>query len=507
MSKKTNSTTKLGYEDTLWEAADKLRNNVDPSLYKHIILGLVFLKYVSEAFEIKYEELKKEPYADPEDRDEYKSANIFWIPKGARWEDIQIYANKPEIGKVIDNAMELIEKENPDLKGILNKNYANPDLDKTVLGELVTLFTNLEIGTSQAQEIDMLGRVYEYFISKFASAEGKGGGEFYTPACIVKTLVEMIEPYNGRVYDPACGSGGMFVQSAKFIKEHQGNINDISVYGQESNPTTWKLAKMNMAIRQIDANLGDHQADTFHNDLHKTLKANYILANPPFNISVWGGDKLTEDQRWVYGTPPVGNANYAWLQHMLFHLTPNGGVAGTVLANGSLSSDTSNEGVIRKNMIDDDKIECIVAMPSQLFYATGIPCCLWIMRKGKNKNNEKKTLFIDARNLGHMVDRKIRELSLDDITKIADTYHNWRKGENYKDEPGFCKSADYEKIKENNYVLTPGRYVGTEEVEDDGMSFEEKMKSLTKELSEHIKRSEELNNELKKVLGAIGYEI
>lgn len=506
MTNKNNSTI-LGYEDKLWLAADKLRGSMDASEYKHVALGLIFLKYVSDAFETKYEELKADSYADEEDVDEYTSENIFWVPQEARWNYIKQYANSPEIGKVIDNAMELIEKENPRLKGVLNKNYARPELDKTRLGELVTLFTNLEMGTNKAKEMDMLGRVYEYFISKFASAEGKGGGEFYTPACIVRTLVEMIQPFNGRVYDPACGSGGMFVQSTKFIKEHQGSINDIAIYGQELNPTTWKLAKMNLAIRQIDGDLGGHNADTFHNDLHKNLKADYILANPPFNISDWGGEKLPEDLRWKYGVPPTGNANYAWLQHMLHHLNPEKGVAGTVLANGSLSSDTSNEGVIRKNMIDDDKVECIVAMPSQLFYATGIPCCLWIMRRNKNENNKKKILFIDARNLGTMIDRKVRELKEEDISKIADTYHNWRNNENYEDILGFCKSATYEEVKENNYVLTPGRYVGTEESDDDGIPFEEKMKDLTEELSNHIKRSEELNEELKKVLGAIGYGI
>ena len=505
MSNKNNSSTTLGYEDKLWLAADKLRGNIKESEYQHVVLGLIFLKYVSDAFETKYEELKIDSYADEEDVDEYTAENIFWVPKEARWNYINKYANSPEIGKIIDNAMELIEKENPRLKGILNKNYAREDLDKTRLGELVTLFTNLEMGTNKAKEMDMFGRVYEYFIGKFASKEKKG--EFYTPACIVRTLVEMIEPYNGRVYDPACGSGGMFVQSTKFIKEHQGNINNISIYGQEFNSTTWKIAKMNLAIRGIDGDLGSHSADTLLNDLHKNLKADYILANPPFNISDWGGEKLTEDLRWKYGVPPTGNANYAWLQHMLHHLNPENGVAGTVLANGSLSSDTSNEGVIRKNMIDDDKVECIVAMPSKLFYAVTLPCCLWIMRRKKNENNKNKILFIDARNLGTMITRNVRELKVEDISKIADTYHNWRNNENYEDVLGFCKSAVYEEIKENNYVLTPGRYVGTEESEDDGIPFEEKMQSLTEELSEHIKRSEELNEKLKKVLGTIGYGI
>lgn len=504
---KVNSSTILGYEDKLWLAADKLRGSMDPGEYKHVALGLIFLKYVSDAFEEKYNELKEDKYADEEDIDEYTADNVFWVPQEARWNYIKQYANSPEIGKIIDNAMELIEKENTRLKGVLNKNYARPELDKTGLGELVTLFTNLEMGTNKAKEMDMLGRVYEYFISKFASAEGKGGGEFYTPACIVRTLVEMIEPFDGRVYDPACGSGGMFVQSTKFIKEHQGNINDIAIYGQERNPTTWKLAKMNLAIRGIDGDLGAHNADTFHNDLHKTLKADYILANPPFNISDWGGEKLSDDIRWKYGVPPVGNANYAWLQHMIHHLSPEKGVAGTVLANGSLSSDTSNEGTIRKNMIDGDVVECIVAMPGQLFYATGIPCCLWIMRRNKNENNKNKVLFIDARNLGSMIDRKVRELKEEDIEKIANTYHNWRNNENYEDVLGFCNSATYDEIKDNNYVLTPGRYVGTEKAEDDGILFEEKMQTLTSELSEHIKKSRELDEELKKVLGAIGYDI
>lgn len=502
---KVNNNTTLGYEDKLWLGADKLRGSMDSGEYKHVALGLIFLKYVSDAFEEKYDELVKEDLADPEDMDEYTSENVFWVPKIARWSEIKKYANTAEIGKIIDLAMEAIEKENPSLKGVLNKNYSRPELDKTRLGELVTLFSNLDVGTDKAREMDMLGRVYEYFLSKFASAEGKGGGEFYTPACIVRTLVEMIEPYSGRVYDPACGSGGMFVQSTKFIKEHRGNIHNVSIYGQEFNPATWKLAKMNLAIRGIDCNLGSHNADTFQNDLHKTLKADYVIANPPFNISDWGGEKLQDDQRWVYGTPPTGNANYAWLQHMLYHLSPENGVAGTVLANGSLSSDTSNEGTIRRKMIGKDVVECIVAMPPQLFYATGIPCCLWIMRKKKTKETENKILFIDARNLGYMVDRKVRDLSEEDIQKIADTYHNWRKNENYEDILGFCKSANKEEVEKNNSVLTPGRYVGTEEVEDDGIPLEEKIKALTEELYKEIEKSNELNIEIERVLEGIGY--
>ena len=495
------------YEEKLWKAADKLRGSMDAGEYKHVVLGLIFLKYVSDAFESKYEELKLDELADEEDRDEYISENIFWVPKESRWSYIKQYANTPEIGKVIDNAMELIEKENTSLKNVLNKNYSRPELDKPRLGELVTLFTNLEIGTNKAQELDMLGRVYEYCISKFAAEEGKGGGEFYTPACIVKTLVEMIEPYSGRVYDPACGSGGMFVQSSKFIKEHQGNLKEISIFGQELNPTTWKLAKMNLAIRQIEGNLGPEHADTFHKDLHPTLKADYILANPPFNISDWGGDKLQNDIRWKFGVPPTGNANYAWLQHMIHHLNPEKGVAGTVLANGSLSSDTNNEGTIRRNMLEADVVECIVSLPDKLFYATGIPCCLWIMRRKKNEKNKNKVLFIDARNLGEMKTRKLKKLRAEDRSKIATTYHNWRDNENYEDVLGFCRSEDLQNIRENNYVLTPGRYVGTEEQEDDGIPFEDKMKSLTEELSKQMEESKNLDEEIKKVLGAIGYEI
>ena len=371
----------------------------------------------------------------------------------------------------------------------------------------MTLFTNIEVGSTAAQERDVLGRVYEYFLSKFASAEGKLGGEFYTPSCIVRTLVSIIEPFEGQIFDPACGSGGMFCQSARFVKEHQGNVRDISIFGQESNPTTWKLAKMNLAIRQLEANLGKHNADSFHDDQHKTLKANYILANPPFNISDWGGERLQEDPRWKYGIPPVGNANFAWLQHMLYHLNPAGGVCGTVLANGSLSSNTSNEGNVRANMVKGDVVECIVAMPSQLFYSTGIPVSLWIMRKGKGEHSRGKILFIDARKLGHMVDRKVRELSEEDIQKIAVTYQNWWKGTGYEDVQGFCKEATIEEIEAQDFILTPGRYVGIEEQEDDGEPFEEKMQRLTFELSGLFAESIRLQDEIREKLGAIGYEI
>ena len=500
-------TTNVGFEEQLWQAADKLRSNMDAAEYKHVVLGLIFLKYVSDSFTEKYNALKAEGYGDEEDRDEYLADNIFWVPKKARWEEIKAHATNPDIGKVIDAAMEAIEKENDSLKGVLTKNYSRQELDKTRLGELVTLFTNIDVGTSAAQEKDVLGRVYEYFLGKFASAEGKLGGEFYTPSCVVRTLVEMIEPFDGQIYDPCCGSGGMFCQSARFVKEHQGNIRDISIFGQESNPTTWKLAKMNLAIRGLEANLGQHNADTFHDDLHKTLKANYILANPPFNVSDWGGDRIKDDVRWKYGVPPTGNANYAWLQHMLHHLNPSGGVMGTVLANGSLSTQSSGEGEIRKNMINADVVECIVSMPSNLFYSVTIPVSLWIMRKGKIGNARGKTLFIDAKNLGHMIDRRIRELSEEDIQKIASTYQNWRRGKEYEDVLGFCCEATISEIAERDYVLTPGLYVGINEEKDDGEPFEEKMIRLTSELSSMFDRSAELQGEIKKQLRAIGFEM
>ncbi len=499
-------TTNVGFEAELWQAADKLRSNMDAAEYKHVVLGLIFLKYVSDSFTEKYNELKTAGYGDEEDRDEYLADNIFWVPKDARWENIQAHATSPDIGKVIDAAMESIERENEALKGVLTKNYSRPELDKTRLGELVTLFTNKAVGTKEAKEKDVLGRVYEYFLGKFASAEGKLGGEFYTPSCVVRTLVEMIEPFHGQIFDPACGSGGMFCQSAKFVEAHQGNVRDISIFGQESNPTTWKLAKMNLAIRGLEANLGKHNADSFHDDQHKTLKADFILANPPFNISDWGGERIQDDIRWKYGVPPVGNANFAWLQHMIHHLNPAGGVAGTVLANGSLSSNTSNEGEIRKNMINGDVVECIVAMPGQLFYSTGIPVSLWIMRKGKTGPAKDKILFIDARNLGHMIDRKIRELSEEDISLIASTYQKWRQGNNYEDVLGFCKEATISEVSEENYILTPGRYVGLEEQEEDGEPFENKMNRLTAELFDLFEESHGLESEICDKLAALGYQ-
>ena len=500
-------TTTVGCEEQLWQAADKLRSNMDAAEYKHVVLGLIFLKYVSDSFTEKYNALKAEGYGDEEDRDEYLADNIFWVPKEARWETIKAHATNPDIGEVIDAAMESIEKENDSLKGVLTKNYSRQELDKTRLGELVTLFTNIDVGTSAAQEKDVLGRVYEYFLGKFASAEGKLGGEFYTPSCVVRTLVEMIEPFDGQIYDPCCGSGGMFCQSARFVKEHQGSIRDISIFGQESNPTTWKLAKMNLAIRGLEANLGAHNADTFHDDLHKTLKANFILANPPFNVSDWGGERLQDDIRWKYGIPPASNANYAWLQHMVHHLNPANGVAGTVLANGSLSSHFSGEGEIREKMLEGDIVECIVSMPPQLFYSVAIPVCLWIMRKAKSNHSKGKVLFIDARSMGHMVDRRIRELSDADISRIASTYHIWRKGEGYEDLDGFCKEVSVQDVIEQGGILTPGRYVGGALDNLDDGDFEEKMKVKAEELSNMFEKSIELQNSIKESLLAVGIEV
>ena len=500
-------TTTVGFEQKLWDAADKLRSNMDAAEYKHVVLGLIFLKYVSDSFTEKYEQLKDEGYGDEEDRDEYMAENIFWVPKEARWDVLKAHATNPDIGEVIDKAMDAIEKENDSLKGVLTKNYARPELDKVRLGELVTLFSNIEVGSSIAKEKDVLGRVYEYFLGKFASAEGKLGGEFYTPSCVVRTLVEMIEPFDGQIYDPCCGSGGMFCQSARFVKEHQGNIRDISIFGQESNPTTWKLAKMNLAIRGLEANLGAHNADTFHDDLHKTLKANYILANPPFNVSDWGGERLKDDIRWKYGVPPTGNANFAWLQHMIHHLNPVGGVAGTVLANGALSSNVSNEGNIRANMLKGDVIECIVSLPNQLFYTTTIPVSLWIMRKGKNNITAGKVLFIDAQSLGRMIDKRVRELKPTDISLIADTYHAWRSGNGYEDKKGFCKEATLSEIAEQGYIITPGRYVGIAEDDmDDDESFQEKMKKLTTEMYTLFDEMHELEAKIVEQLEVFDYD-
>ena len=496
------TTASIGFEKQIWEAACVLRGNMDASEYKSVVLGLIFLKYISDRFDEKYEQLKAEGDGFEEDIDEYTSEGIFFVPQGARWRDIAAKAHTPEIGVVIDDAMRSIEKENKRLKDILPKNFARPELDKRRLGDVVDLFTNIQM-REQGSEKDILGRTYEYCLSKFAEQEGKLAGEFYTPSCVVRTLVEVLQPYHGRVYDPACGSGGMFVQSAKFIENHSGNINDISVYGQDSNPTTWKMAQMNLAIRGIDADLGKYNADTFFNDCHPTLRADYIMANPPFNLSDWGADKLQDDVRWKYGIPPASNANFAWLQHMIHHLAPNGRI-GMVLANGSLSSQSGGEGDIRKNIINADLVDCIVAMPTQLFYTTQIPVSLWFL--SKTKKQPGKTLFIDARKMGTMVTRKLRELSEDDIKKIGDTYNAFIDG-TLEDVKGFCAVKTTEDIAAQDYILTPGRYVGIEDKEEDDEPFDEKMTRLTSELSQMFAKSHELEEEIRKKLGAIGYEV
>lgn len=510
--KKPSNGANLGFEQKLWQAADKLRGHMDASEYKHVVLGLVFLKYISDAFEEKHSALLKEKGADPEDRDEYLAENIFWVPKQARWSFIQGKAKQTDIGKVIDDAMTEIEKQNPQLKGVLSKDYARPALDKQRLGELIDLIGTIGLGDRENRSKDILGRVYEYFLGQFASAEGKKGGEFYTPRCVVRLLVEMIEPYKGRVYDPCCGSSGMFVQSEEFIERHGGRIGDLSIYGQESNPTTWKLAKMNLALRGIEANLGPHHADTFRNDLHKDLRADFILANPPFNMSDWGGENLKDDVRWKYGVPPAGNANFAWVQHMVHHLAPNG-IAGFVLANGSMSSNQSGEDEIRKNLVEADLVDCMIALPPQLFYGTQIPACLWFLtknkRNGKFSNREGKTLFLDARKLGVLIDRVHRELTAEDVARIASTYHAWRGEKDtskYKDVPGFCKSAALDEIKQHGFVLTPGRYVGAEEIKDDDEPFEQKIKRLMIRLEEHFTEEERLKAAIRENLARIGWQ-
>lgn len=496
------NTSNIGLEKQIWDAACVLRGNIDASEYKSVVLGLIFLKYISDRFEAKYQELVAEGDGFEEDKDEYTAENIFFVPENARWSVISAAAHTPEIGTVIDEAMRSIEKENKRLKDILPKNFARPELDKRRLGEVVDLFTNIQM-IDHGNSKDILGRTYEYCLAKFAEQEGKLAGEFYTPSCVVRTLVEVLQPYNGRVYDPCCGSGGMFVQSSKFIENHGGNIKNISVYGQDSNPTTWKLAQMNLAIRGIEADLGKFSADTFFNDCHPQLKADFIMANPPFNLSGWGQDKLLDDVRWQYGTPPANNANFAWLQHMIWHLAPNGRI-GMVLANGSLSSQSGGEGEIRKNIINADLVDCIVAMPSQLFYTTQIPVSLWFL--ARNKKQKGKTLFIDARKLGTMVTRKLRELTDEDIQRIADTYNAFVDG-TLEDEKGFCAVVTTQDIAKQDYILTPGRYVGIEEQEDDGEPFDEKMSRLTSELSELFAKSHELEAEIRERLGAIGYEL
>lgn len=502
MNSKTDAN--IGFEKQLWDAACVLWGHIPAAEYRKVIVGLIFLRYISTAFENRYKELVEEGDGFEDDRDAYSMNNVFFVPEEARWSTIASAAHTPEIGLVIDNAMNAIEAENNVLKNVLPKNYANPDLDKQVLGDVVDIFTN-EIHMDDTEDSkDLLGRAYEYCIMQFAEKEGASGGEFYTPASVVKTLVEILKPYdNCRVYDPCCGSGGMFVQSAKFIQAHSGNRGSISVYGQEANADTWKMAKMNMAIRGIDADFGPYQADTFTNDLHPQLKADFILANPPFNYHPWGQDKLKEDLRWKYGLPPAGNANYAWIQHMIHHLSPRGKI-GLVLANGALSTQSGGEGEIRQRIIEDDLIEGIVALPTQLFYSVTIPVTLWFI--SKDKVQKGKTLFIDARNMGHMVDRKHRDFSDDDIARLADTFTSFQDG-SLEDEKGFCAVVTLEDIEKQDYVLTPGRYVGVAEKEDDGEPFEEKMARLTLELSELFEKSHVLEEDIKSKLAAIGYEI
>lgn len=504
ITKNVNGAT-LGIEAELWQAADKLRGHLDAADYKSVVLGLIFLKYISDRFELVRARVEKEGLDDPEDKDVYLAERVFWVPPDARWKILQDNAAKEEIGNLIDKAMDAIEKDNPTLKGMLPNNYGRATLDKRRLGELVNLVSNkINFADEESRKQDTLGRVYEYFLSQFASQEGRKGGEFYTPRSVVRVLVEMLAPYKGRVFDPCCGSGGMFVQSEKFVEAHGGKIGDLSVYGQESNPNTFKLAKMNLAIRGIEGDLGKQPADSFHNDQHPDLKADYILANPPFNMSDWGGDSLRDDKRWKYGKPPVGNANFAWVQHFIHHLSPNG-TAGFVLANGSMSSNTSGEGEIRKAIIEDDLVDCMVALPGQLFYSTQIPVCLWFLTRNKDPKGLKrpsgsragKTLFIDARKLGTLTDRVHRDLSGEDISQIADTYHAWRDGKKYEDVAGFCKSTTTEDIRAQGYVLTPGRYVGAAELEEDDEPFDEKMARLTKELEAQFEESEKLEKQIR----------
>jgi type I restriction enzyme M protein len=523
-----NGGATVGYEAQLWQMADALRGSMDAAEYKHVVLGLIFLKYISDAFEERHELLKAEKAqgADPEDPDEYRAQNVFWVPPEARWPHLKAQARQATIGQLVDDAMAGIERDNPTLKAVLPKDYARPALDKQRLGQLIDMISNIRIGDAESRAKDVLGRVYEYFLSQFASAEGKKGGEFYTPRCVVKLLIEMIEPYRGRVYDPCCGSSGMFVQSIEFIHAHSnGNGNgsrgtsantapkgskpDISIYGQESNYTTWRLAKMNLAIRGIGGQIA--HGDTFHDDRHADLRADFILANPPFNVSDWGGDRLQGDKRWKYGPPPAGNANFAWVQHIVHHLAP-AGVAGFVLANGSMSSGQSGEGEIRKNLVEADLVDCMVALPGQLFYSTQIPACLWFLSRdrkdGKFRDRRGQVLFVDARKLGRMVDRTHRELTGEDVARIAATYHAWRgeKGAGeYADIAGFCKSAAIDEVRKHGHVLTPGRYVGAEAVEDDGEPFEEKMKRLAATLREQQAEGASLDAAIAANLEKLGF--
>jgi type I restriction enzyme M protein len=506
-----NSSTEEPIEKQLWKAADKLRKNIDAAEYKHIVLGLIFLKYISDAFEELFNELKngEGDYAgaDPEDKDEYKAENVFFVPEKARWTFLQSKAKLPEIGKEVDNAMDAIEKDNPSLKDVLPKVYARGNLDPTSLGGLIDLVGNIALGDAKARSADVLGHVFEYFLGEFALAEGKKGGQFYTPRSVVELLVEMLEPYKGRVFDPCCGSGGMFVQSEKFVADHQGKVNDISIYGQESNQTTWRLAKMNLAIRGIDSSqVKWNNEGSFLNDSHKDLKADYVIANPPFNDSDWSGDLLRKDGRWKYGTPPTGNANYAWIQHFLYHLSPSG-QAGFVLAKGALTSKMSGEGDIRKELIEARLVDCIVNLPAKLFLNTQIPASLWFLSRNKSngrfRNRIDEILFIDARNMGHLINRRTREFSEQDISLISGTYHNWRNPDgDYEDVKGFCNSASIERVKELDYVVTPGRYVGLPDDEDD-FDFNERFNRLKSEFEAQLKEEERLNALILENLGKI----
>jgi len=496
-------------EKQLWKAADKLRKNIDAAEYKHIVLGLIFLKYISQAFENLYAKLKegKGEYegANPEDRDEYKAENVFFVPPEARWSYLKSRAKDPEIGKIIDKAMDLIEKENPSLKGVLPKVYARGNLDPISLGGLIDIFSNVTFDKEKEKSADILGHVFEYFLGEFALAEGKKGGQFYTPRSVVELLVEMLEPYKGRVFDPCCGSGGMFVQSEKFVKEHQGRINDISIYGQESNQTTWRLCKMNLAIRGIDSSQVKWNPEgSFLNDAHKDLKADFVIANPPFNDSDWGGELLRKDGRWKYGVPPTGNANYAWIQHFIYHLAP-GGKAGFVLAKGALTTKQKQEYEIRKNIIESDLVDCIVNLPAKLFLNTQIPASLWFFNRNKT-HRKGEILFIDARNMGTLINRRTRVLTEKDIKKIADTYHNWKNSDaEYKDIKGFCKSTTIEEVRKLDYVLTPGRYVGLPE-EDDDFDFKERFTKLKAEFMKQLKEEEKLNKLILENLKKINIE-
>ena len=518
--KPENSGATTGYEAELWAMADALRGSMDAAEYKHVVLGLIFLKYISDAFEEQQGVLQRQVSegADPEDPDEYRAENIFWVPPEARWDYLKSQAKQPTIGQLVDDAMSAVERDNPALKDVLPKDYARPALDKQRLGQLVDLVSNIKVGYEEARSRDVLGRVYEYFLAQFASAEGRKGGEFYTPRCIVRLLVEMLEPYQGRVYDPCCGSSGMFVQSIEFINAHstgngnsgltRGSVTDLSIYGQESNYTTWRLAKMNLAVRGIEAQIA--HGDTFHNDRHPDLKADFILANPPFNVSDWGGERLADDQRWQYGAPPKGNANFAWVQHIAHHLAPNG-VAGFVLANGSMSSGQSGEGAIRKNLLEADMVDCMVALPGQLFYSTQIPACLWFLARnrddGKLRARCGEVLFIDARKLGRMVDRTHRELTGEDIARVADTYHSWRSRDssNYEDTPGFCKSVAIEALRKHGHILTPGRYVGAEPLPEDTEPFENKMQRLVAQLRKQQADARKMDAAIAENLKRLGF--